>query len=118
MCIRYLSSACFDVDIDDDTFGLYIGSGAFVLLPYVFNHWLYHVDKVGRKDSPRLMNEIQHLVDTRINPSFVGEARVSVSQEECSQPLNSIDGRTNRILDSACAFSKKRKRDLSLDDCK
>lgn len=118
MCIKYLNSTCFDVDTDDDTLGLYIGRGAFVLLPYVLNHWLYHMEKVGKEDSPRLMNEIEHLIDTRINPIFVGEAGVSVSQEGCFQSLNSIAGKTNRMLHSVFAFSKKRKRDFNLDDCK
>lgn len=118
MCIKYLSSACFDVDTDDDTLGLHIGSGAFVLLPYVFNNWLHHMAKVGREDFPRLIKDIERLIDTRVNPNFVGEALVSESKEEHSQPLNSVEGNINRTLDNCRAFSQRRKRDLSLDDCK
>lgn len=119
MCIKYLNSACFDVDIDDDTLSLYIRSGAFVLLAYVCNHWLRHVANVGRQDFRRLKDDIERLIDTRVNPSYVGEAVVSESQDAgCSQSLSLDEENINRVLGSARAFSEKRKRDLSFDDGK
>lgn len=119
MCIKYLKSACFDQDTDNDTLGTYIESGAYVLIAYVFNHWLHHMGNVGRQDFLSLMSDIEHLIDTRANPSFEGRALESESQEDkYYQPLNSVEGKVNRMLNSARVFSKKRKRDLSLDDCK
>lgn len=115
ICIKYLNSACFDQYIDDNTFGLHIRSGAFVLLAYVCNHWLHHIREAGEKALQDLMKGVECLIHKRVNRDFVGNAATFESQNAESSPhLSSIE-RMNRMLDSSRAFSKKRKRDISFD---
>lgn len=117
MCIKYLNSICFDVDIDDNMFNLHIRSGALVLLAYVCSHWLHHMSKVERQDFQTLSSDIEYLIDTRVNLSFAGDAILCESQDaQYFQPLSSIGEESCRMLGSARAFSKKRKRDLSFED--
>lgn len=118
MCIKYLNSTCFDVDIDDNTFSLYIRSGAFVLLAYVCSHWLHHIDKVERHDLKTLTSDIECFVGKRVNLSFTNEPIVCGSDAECSKSLSFIGEQIGRLHGYAHAFSKKRKRDLSFDDGK
>lgn len=118
MCIKYLSSVCFDHYIDDDTFGLHIRSGAFVLLAYVCNHWLHHIREAGEHSLQDLTKDIECLIQKRANRGFTSNAIILESQDaEQSQHLSSIE-KINRMLHSSRAFSKKRKRDLSFDDGK
>lgn len=119
MCINYLSSACFDVDMDDNTLVLHVRSGAFVLFAYVCNHWIHHIEKLEKEEYQRLMKGMNRLIDLRINPSFVGETIASESQDAGSlQNLNSVEEKINRILGSAHSFSRMRKRDVNFDDGK
>lgn len=119
MCINYLSSACFDVDMDDDTLGLRVRSGAFVLFAYVCNHWIHHIERAEKEEHQRLMKDMNRLIDSRINPSFVGEAIASESQVAGSlQNLDSFEEKISRILGSARSFSRMRKRDVNFDDGK
>jgi hypothetical protein len=116
MCIKYLHSACFDVDIDDKTLSSYTRSGAYVLLAYVYNHWLHHIGKVGKQEFQELMQDVQSLVDSRVNESFVGQTVISNSPDaDGSQRLSSTE-EISQMLDRAHAFSNKRKRDLNFDD--
>lgn len=118
ICIKYLNSACFDQYIDDNTFGLHIRSGAFVLLAYVCNHWLHHITEAGKHDVQELLKDIECLIHNRVNRGFVGNATIFESQNaEHFQHLSSTE-KINRMLDSSRTFSKKRKRDLSFDDGK
>lgn len=104
------------MDIDDDTFDVYIRSGAFVLIAYVCNHWLYHIGKVRKEDLQELTNDIECLIDKRINRYLVSSAIISESQNaEHSQPPASTE-KMDRILGSARAFAKERQRDLSFND--
>lgn len=106
------------MDIDDNTFDLYIRSGAFVLMAYACNHWLHHIGNVVKKDLQELTNDIGFLIDKRANRYFVSSAIVSKSQNaEHSQPP-ALTEKMDRILGSARAFSKERKRDLSFNDGK
>lgn len=117
MCIKYLSSACFDVDIDDKTLDLHIRSGAFVLFAYVCNHWLYHIEKVKKQEYQKLMKDMDRLIDARVNPSFAGGAIASASEDaDSSHNLISSEEKINRMLASARSFSRIRKRDVSFDN--
>ncbi|KAJ0114753.1 hypothetical protein J7T55_004494 [Diaporthe amygdali] len=94
-----------------------IRSGAFVLLDYVCNHWLHHIERMGIQEYHKLLEDIESLIDTRSNSSF--EDKTSSSEPQgvgFSESLGSIEEKTKRSLDNAHEFSMKRKRDLSFDD--
>ena len=104
------------MDINDNTLSLYTRSGAYVLLAYVCNHWLHRIGKVGKQEFQNIMQDLQCLIDSRVNSDFASQPVISKSQDaDCSQRLSSME-EISQMLDIVHAFSDKRKRDLSFDD--
>ncbi|KAH6888169.1 hypothetical protein B0T10DRAFT_515086 [Thelonectria olida] len=113
MCLRYLSSECFDADLSDDVLQSNIMSGAYVFEGYACLYWLRHVKKAGAARNRDLLADLRQLMTARRNTGFSGDAASSSKEFDRfkdAQP-DIFD-----VLIQADTFARRRWREFCLSD--
>ena len=81
VCLKLLSSDCFDLDLPDEAIRTYVSSGTYVLQSYATGWWLEHVrnatlEKYCPQSFPKLCGMINEFIHKRMNVNFLESGKV------------------------------------------
>lgn len=109
ICLKYLSSSCFEPNMPDNLLVDNILSGAYVLENYICLYWLGHVEIALRNGLLDLQSDLKELLDSRRNDNFMDEA---VYRTKHFEAIRTEDTYVYTRLHQAYNFSSIRRREL------
>lgn len=116
ICVKYLSSSCFNTDLSDEEILRNLLNGVYVLENFACTSWLFHVEQAGKEAENDLLPHVSDLLTQRSNPSYT-----KVNSTADTDQLDSFKDASAEVhekLKEIKAFLRRRWQDLSFNDGK